>query len=252
MEVKLLNEVYDRDQVYQDFISGPIDRNNDYVSEKSILIEEAPDFPIYFAYAYNNFDQFSLAIKRIKKYYIHKDRDVHLNQRFWHSLFVLYKREYIIEKYPEVLEDKKKFENIVLKKFDWENYVYKCVLAAEYIHDANFLTEVEEVECMKMIYDNLDLYNYIIKYNIFRNSQFIINFLTVVTEEGLGDQLKKQIKDRPNLGSDERYGRRVIFEFNKNYPIIMAPFLKKEELKEEIYKALSLYLDLEKLKTSVK
>lgn len=247
MEIKLLNEVYDREQVYQDFISGPIDRNASYVSDESILIESSPDFPIYFAYAHNDFDQFSLAIRRIKDYYIHKDRSIHLNQRFWHSLLVLYKREYIIEKYPEVLEDKKKFENIVLKKFDWENYIYKCVLAAEYIDDADFSTEVEEIECMRMIYDNLDLYNYIIKYNIFRNGQFIINFLTVVTETGLGDQLKKQIKNRPDLGSDERYGRRVIFELNKNYPIIMAPFLEKEELKEEIYKALGLYLELESI-----
>ena len=53
--------------------------------------------------------------------------------------------------------------------------------------------------------------------------------------------MKKKIKDRPDLGKDERYGRRVIFELNKNYPIIMAPFLKKADLKVEIYEALSLY-----------
>lgn len=86
------------------------------------------------------------------------------------------------------------------------------------------------------------MYNYIIKYNIFRNGQFIINFLTVIHEEGLSAQMKKQIKDRPELGSDERYGRRVIFELNKNYPIITAPMLEKDELKEEIYQALALYL----------
>lgn len=55
--------------------------------------------------------------------------------------------------------------------------------------------------------------------------------------------LKLKIKDRPDLGNDERYGRRVIFELNKNYPVVMAPFLEVDDLRKEIYKALSLYLD---------
>ncbi|MGX9136215.1 hypothetical protein ACWV26_18005 [Rummeliibacillus sp. JY-2-4R] len=43
------------------------------------------------------------------------------------------KREFILENYPIVSTGIKQFENIVIKSFDWENYIYKCVLAAEYI-----------------------------------------------------------------------------------------------------------------------
>lgn len=240
MEIRLLKESYNSDDLYQDFLRDTISFNADYVSEETVSINEAPDFPIYIAKQHNSFDNFSKAVSILKNDFIETDRDIHLNKRFWHSYLALYKREFIVTSYPEVLESKKIFDNIVLKKFDWENYIYKCVLAAEYIEEAR-LTDEEELVFMQIIYNNLDMYNYIIKYNIFRNASFIYNFLTVIEEENLSSIMKKKIKDRPDLGSDERYGRRVIFELNKNYPIIMAPFLDKEELKGEIYKALALY-----------
>lgn len=243
MEIRLLNEEFDSEKLYHDFVSDSISFNAEYVSEETVFISETPDFPIYLAAPHNHFEDFKEAITLLKQFYIGIDREIHLNKRFWYSLFVLYKRDYIVEKYPEVLNSKKKFDNIVLKKFDWENYVYKCVLAAEYIEDGNFTDSDDEEKFIRIIYDNLDMYNYIIKYNIFRNGQFIINFLTVIHEEGLSAQMKKQIKDRPELGSDERYGRRVIFELNKNYPIITAPTLGKKELKKEIKEALALYLN---------
>lgn len=242
MEVRLLSENYNSDNLYQDFVADKINENADYFSDESVHISEAPNFPFYMAKVHNCFEDYRDSIKILKTFYIQTDREIHLSRRFWHSLLTLYKREYIVEKYPEVLESKKIFDNIVLKKFDWENYIYKCVLAAEYIHDAEFSNEIEETKFIEIIYKNLDLYNYIIKYNIFRNSKFIVNFLEIIDEEGLSEQLKKQIKGRPDLGKDERYGRRVIFELNKNYPIIMAPFLGREELKGEIINALNLYL----------
>ncbi|WKK69970.1 hypothetical protein [Brochothrix thermosphacta] len=241
MEIKLLKENYNIEKLYQDFASGNITENADYISNESVHIPSDTNFPIYFAKAHNSFEDFKEAIQVLKKSYIDTDRDIHLSRRFWHSFLTLYKRAYIIEKYPEVLESKKNFTNIVLKKFDWENYIYKCVLAAEYIKDRGFDSEAEEVKFMKVIYSNFDLYNYIIKYNVFRNGNFIINFLTAIDEEGLSDKLKKKIKNRSDLGKDERYGRRVIFEMNKNYPIIMAPFLDKVELKKEIHKFLKMY-----------
>lgn len=245
MEVKLLSINYkdNKEQLYKDFVDNRIDENAEYFSEKSVFVESIPSFPIYLAKAHNNLDNFLEAIVKLKKYYIDTDREVHLNKYFWYSLFVLYHRDDIVKKYPEVLENQKIFENIVLKKFDWENYVYKCILAAEYISDASFESEEQEYHFITVIYNNLDLFNYIIKYNIFRNSRFIVNFLSIIDEEGLSSQLKKKIKHRSDLGKDERYGRRVIFELNKNYPIIMAPFLEKDELKNEILEALSLYLE---------
>ena len=43
------------------------------------------------------------------------------------------------------------------------------------------------------------------------------------------------------LGDDERYGRRVIIELNKKYPVVLSPFMDKDDLKEQVKKALSIY-----------
>lgn len=245
MQIKLLTEDYRKhmEQLYYDFVNNQKDLNAEYISEETVFVSEIPAFPIYIAKSHNSLEAFEEAIMTLKQSYIQTDREIHLNKRFWHSLFVLYHRDDIVSRYPEVLTSQKDFENIVLKKFDWENYVYKCVLAAEYINDAGFETETEEYQFIKIIYNNLDMYNYIIKYSIFRNAQFIINFMSAIDEEDLGGQLKKKIKNRSDLGRDERYGRRVIFELNKNYPVIMAPFLGKDELKDEIKDALALYIE---------
>lgn len=67
--------------------------------------------------------------KVIAKSYVNVDRDIHFNERFWHSLLVGEKRDYIFEKYPQVLDSYREFSNIVIRGFDWENYIYKCILA---------------------------------------------------------------------------------------------------------------------------
>ena len=90
-----------------------------------------------------------------------------------------------------------------------------------------------------LIIENLDLYNYIIKYEIFRNDRFLINLLDVTDELGLSKVLKAKIKGRDDLGKDERVGRRVIYEFNKSYPIIMSPMMDKDEFKEVFLEYLS-------------
>ena len=84
-----------------------------------------------------------------------------------------------------------------------------------------------------LIVENLDVYNYMIKYEVFRNDKFRINVLDIINDRGLAKILKAKIKDRPDLGKDERYGRRVLFEFNKAYPIVMSPMLEKDELEEQ-------------------
>lgn len=59
----------------------------------------------------------------------------------------------------------------------------------------------------------------LIKYEIFRNDKFMLNVLDIIDELNLSEVLKTKIKGRDDLGKDERVGRRVIFEFNKSYPI---------------------------------
>lgn len=240
MEIKLLVERFDLNQIYQDFLKDEIDMNSDYVSEESVTIDQLPDFPIYLALGNDRFEKFKEAVTVLRKSYIKLDRDIHLNSRFWYSVFCFYKRSYIIQNYPEVLNTQRNFENIVFKKFDWENYVYKCILVAEYGQDKN-LTEQEWEHYLKSVYNNFDMFNYLIKYSIFRNGPFIVNFLSIIEDEGLSKIMKKKIKNRPDLGNDERYGRRVVFELNKNYPVIMAPLLDTQELRQEIERALRKY-----------
>ena len=91
------------------------------------------------------------------------------------------------------------------------------------------------------------MFNYMIKYEVFRNDIFIINVLDIINDNSLSAILKAKIKDRPDLGKDERDGRRVLFEFNKAYPIVMSPMLEKEELEELFMKYLGYYYDLSKL-----
>ena len=147
-----------------------------------------------------------------------------------------------METYPEIIDDYGKFKNILIKKFDWENYIYKCVLAAQYVNDN--VSEADKRErYYRIIIQNLDLYNYIIKYEIFRNDKFLLNVLDIIDELNLSEVLKAKIKGRDDLGKDERVGRRVIFEFNKSYPIVMSPMLEKDELKEYFLEYLSYYVE---------
>ena len=78
---------------------------------------------------------------------------------------------------------------------------------------------------------------------IFRNGQFLINIMDVIEETGLSSVLKAKIKNRPDLGKDERYGRRVLFEMNKAYPVVMSPMLDKDTLKGYFLEYLSYYYD---------
>lgn len=249
MEIRLLKSGYKNDeQFYQDFLEDRILEKEEYFSDQTVYLEQAPDFPIYMGKGSEEWkrEQFLEAFKIIEQSYIQLDREIILDETFWHSFLCTAKREYILENYPKVKESVEDFKNIVIKKFDWENYIYKCVLGAQYVED-NTNTEEEKKEAYGMIYDNLDVYNYIIKYSIFRNDKFLMNILRIITDLDISDIMKAKIKDRPDLGKDERYGRRVIFEFNKSYPIVMSPMLEKEELQEYFLEYLSYYYDISEI-----
>ncbi len=251
MEIRLLTEDYNhRHDLYEDFMADQLNHQADYFSSESVYLDEAPDFPIYMGnlYGKNKNQAMKKAYLILKEYYIHLPRHIHMNGCFWHSLLMT-KRDYLMELYGDRINDYADFKNIILKKFDWENYIYKCVLAAEYIEDASLNDPDREDYYFDLIVNHLDLYNYIIKYSLFRNSQFILNYFQAIDELGIGSLMKEQIKNRDDLvlGEDERYGRRVFQELNNNYPVVMAPFLSVEDLKNEIIKALSHYLSEEKI-----
>lgn len=251
MEIRLLKSGYkNNDQFYQDFLNDQIKDKEEYFSGEVINLDEAPDFPIYMGVGYDNkrSELFLEAFNTISKYYLNTDRDIHFTEVFWHSLLCVNKRDFLINEYPQIIEMQSNFNNIVIKKFDWENYIYKCILGVQYIND-NIEDENEKLRYYNLIIENLDVYNYIIKYNIFRNDIFLIKILDIIDKYNLSSILKAKIKDKElidkyNLGKDERYGRRVIFEFNKSYPVVMAPMLSNEELEEKFFEYLSLYYDI--------
>lgn len=243
MEIKLLKKGYkNNQQFYQDFLDDQIKNKDEYFSGEVVNIDIAPNFPIYMGIGYEKkrSELFLQAFEVISKSYLNTDRDIHFNEVFWHSLLCVYKRDFLLNEYPEIVNDQSNFNKIVIKKFDWENYIYKCILGAQYIND-NVCDEEERRRYYNLIIENLDLYNYIIKYEIFRNDKFLLNILDIIQDLDLSKTLKVKIKGRDDLGKDERIGRRVIFELNKSYPVIMSPMIEKEELKEVFLQYLSYY-----------
>lgn len=109
-------------------------------------------------------------IKIIAEYVINLDRDIFMDERFWHSWFSLYKREYLLNTYPQI-KDYNAFKNIVIKRFDWENYIYKAILIAQYVEE-NTLSDKHEYY-YRLILRNMNMFNYI-KYEIFRMEQILI------------------------------------------------------------------------------
>ena len=253
MEIKLLKKDFlKKEEFYKDFLDDKIVEKDEYFSDEVVHISNAPDFPIYMGKGSEEEKAklFMEAFEVMCNFYLNTDRDIHMNERFWYTLLCVYKRDFILKMYPQVGESIKDFHNIVLKKFDWENYIYKCILAAQYVKD-NTDNEDDKKKYYNLIVENLDVFNYMIKYEVFRNDKFIINVLDIINDNNLSSILKAKIKDRPDLGKDERYGRRVLFEFNKAYPIVMSPMLEKDELEELFIEYLGYYYDLSKLECEV-
>ncbi len=185
MEIKLLKEGYKQnEELVKDFLTNNIDFTADYFSNEHITLDRAPDFPIYMAKGafIDRNNDFYEAVRVIQDAYIDLPREIHMSEIFWHSLLMT-KQQYIFEKYGDYLNSEADFKNIVLKDFDWENYIYKSIFIAEYVQDFATEGEYSEDYLINLILDNLDMYNYILKYPLFRNSQFIIKYMENFTEE---------------------------------------------------------------------
>ncbi len=202
------------------------------VSEEFVEIPEVRPFPIYMykLTPQKRDEYFKEAFKIIYEDYIHLNRDLILEHRFWLSLFFFEFRDYLIKIYPKAIKSIGEFKNIVTKKFDWENYIYKCILVVEYLVD--YRNENEFDHYYDLVLNNFDLFNYTIKYSLTRNGQFLLTILDIIHKNNLTEEIKKAINHRNDLGQDERFGRRVIYEFNKNYPVMMFPEMNKETIEK--------------------
>lgn len=249
MDIRLLKKGYkNNDQFYQDFLDDRLKEKEEYFSDNIVFVKETPCFPIYMAKGSESEkkEQFLQAFEVLSNSYLQTDRDIHFDELFWHTILTVHMREFLLETYPQIADGIKEFHNIVIKDFNWENYIYKCVLGAEYVND-HVSDPNERRRYYELIVDNLDLYNYIIKYEIFRNGRFLLNILDIIDELDLSKIMKAKITWREDLGKDLRVGRQVIFEFNKSYPVVMSPMLDKEELKEIFIEYLSYYYDIHQI-----
>ena len=242
MKINLLDKGYKNNEAfYNAFLTNSME---EFLSDEVIDLKSAPDFPIYLNITdeTERADKFIEAFTVIANHYLQTDRDTHFDERFWHSFLCTVKRDYILENYPQVKSGIKEFNNVVLKKFDWENYIYKCILGAQYVVD-HVKDPSRHDYYFRLIADNLDMFNYMLKYPVFRNGEFMINILDIVDEYDLSAILKQKITWRDDLGKDERVGRRVLFEFNKSYPVILFPMLSKKELEPLFFEYLEMYWD---------
>jgi len=241
MKLNILNDNYlNQNSLYIDFKEGNIINNPIYRSDVTVDIGGLVPFPLYAGDSKNKEANLLEAFMIVEKHYLKFDRELILNRNFWHSLFLMPFRDYVIKKYPEVLESQSSFKTIVIKKFDWENYIYKAILASQYINDN--IVEYERQKYYQLIIDNLDLFNYIIKYRIFRNDKFLVKVLKLIDKyPKLSELLKKKITGHPELGKDERYGRRVIFEFNKAHPVSLGVLMDDAIFEDQFFEYLEYY-----------
>src|SRR5690606_29098522 len=97
----------------------------------------------------------------LKNSYFNLDFDTLMRHEFWVSLYSTQFREYLIRNYPEIMTNEQKFNNVLLKVFNWENYIYKCILMTQFIIDG--VEEEDQIKYVTLISENLDLYNYLLK-----------------------------------------------------------------------------------------
>lgn len=243
MKITLLKNYKNNIEFYHKFITDELINDGDYLSDTTIEInvEVVPDFPIYYSRKDDSKREKLLleAVHTIADSYLNIPAEYIENELFWHSLFCLYKRDYILKEYPVVNRSYEDFKNIVIKNFNWESYVYKSVLCAKYITQ-EIKIKSEQDDFYRLINNNFDLFNYIIKYPIFRNGHFLVTVLKIIKDESLGPKLKGRISNKES-GKDLRRGRQVIYEFNKSYPMLLSPMLEYDVLKQYFIKFLSLY-----------
>lgn len=123
MKINLLDKGYkNNEDFYNAFLTNSME---EFLSDEVIDLKSAPDFPIYLNIPdeTERANKFIEAFTVIANHYLQTDRDTHFDERFWHSFLCTAKRDYILENYPQVKSGIKEFNNVVLKKFDWENYI---------------------------------------------------------------------------------------------------------------------------------
>lgn len=235
---KLKSEYIKSDNLQKDFINSLINLEENF-SDQEYIIDSCEPFPIYFKRYDNTTRSIKMleAFKIIQKSYINLEQDILMDHSFWISLYLVHYRDYLIDEYPSLKSSKNDFKQIILKKFDWENYIYKMVLITQYIVDNYEQSEYEKI--IRIFSNNMDISNYCLKYSLFRNDKFIKLVFKVIELNDLSEILKKRLKQLEGYGKDERYGRRVLLEMNKRYPVSMIHIFDYHEFENTFLEILN-------------
>jgi hypothetical protein len=146
---------------------------------------------------------------------------------FWFSLFLTRFQIELLDDYPQLKKTSEPLKNILLKRFNWENYIYKAVVIVKLKDVA--MRRFGNTDVINVILDDLDLFNYLIKSPLFRNLDFIVSVFELNRQNAFPVRLKSQIKSEKYKQKDKRFGRRIVYELNKVYPVL---FVQKFELDE--------------------
>lgn len=147
---------------------------------------------------------------------------------FWFSLFLTRFQIELMSDYPQLNKTSEPLKNILLKDFNWENYIYKAIVIIKLKHAAQL--RFGNTQIVDSILDDLDLFNYLIKSPLFRNLDFILNIFELNRLNTFPVRLKSQIKSEKYKHKDKRFGRRIVYELNKVYPVLFVQKFEMDEL----------------------
>jgi hypothetical protein len=241
MKIKVLNKDYIySDKYIEDFKNNNVGKLQSEYSDLTVDIDDIEPFNFYLNIQ-NEIQrtlEFKESLHKIIKYFGLSQKTL-MNHEFWISLFSINFYEYSIHKFPQLLHKNADFKNILLKTFDWENYIYKLIITAQFIVDTKKKEEYDSY--FELVGDNLDVVNYLLKYSIFKNSNFFMNVLDTIKNTNTSKDLKKKTKVKTKKDKDERIGRKVIFEFNRDYPVIASPIISFEEFQKRFLYYFKIY-----------
>lgn len=233
-DVFLLKEpIEDEKDFYESFLKGTLQENN-YFSDIKVTVPDVEDFITYGGNKNkknNNKEVFKNLVKIFINNFVDLTQEIYMSPNFWKSYLVSKLRMSIIRNHPQINESFNAFKLIVLREFNWENYLYKAAIYGNILVD-RVADESLRDEYIDIIYDNSDTFNYILKKKAFRNDNFIFNMICLLYENkeyDLGGFLKKSFSYKDSR--DIRVNRIILEEMNAAYPTILFPILDYEDFK---------------------
>lgn len=232
LKYPIVNEI----DFYNSFLLGKL-REDGYFTNEFI---DVPDVGEFITYSGNDRKNRGLILKNLIKVmmnnFIDLPQNIYMSKNFWMSYLVTELRMSLFRNHPQIKNKFQTFKLIVLRDLDWENYIYKAAVYGVVLKDN--LSDIRLLDdYIDTITENMDFFNYILKYTTLNNDNFIFNMIKFLHKNkniNISAYLKKKVfKDK-----DERFGRLVLAEINRTYPSILFPMLDYQTFEEKLTKVL--------------